>query len=79
MVGHRSHVVVLRVAGRNRLRIEILRVNEIGVLGTQMERGGHDLFRRDDPVGLSKRIDPLLLGFVAGERKRPAGILLEVL
>src|ERR1700736_5634333 len=77
MVGSGSGVVMLRVARRNRLWVEVLRVDEVLVLGADVDGRGDNLFRRKDEVKLREPIQRLDLGFIAREWQRPAGFLLK--
>src|ERR1700730_2872922 len=52
VIGQRSHVIMLRVAGIHRLRVEVIRVDEIRVARADVERRGQDLLGRKYPVEL---------------------------
>src|SRR5258708_7714918 len=78
MVGDGSDVVVLGVAGRHLLWIEVFGIDEVGVLRARVKRGRDDLFWRCYEIELRKRINVLLLGFVVGEGQGAAGIPLVV-
>lgn len=73
VVGQRRDVSALSVAGCYRLRIEVVRIDEIDVLGTEMKSEVDDLALRSDIVQLREGIHSLLLRFVAREWKRAAG------
>src|SRR4051812_49011417 len=50
VIDQRAEGVVLGITGRDRLRIEIIRIHEIGVLRADMNGGGEDLFRRKNEI-----------------------------
>jgi hypothetical protein len=79
VVRQRRDVVALRVAGRHRLRIEVLRIHEIDVFRTEMISEVDNLPRRSDEVHLGEGIDPLDLRYVMRKAKRPFLRLVQVI
>jgi hypothetical protein len=69
-IADRPHVPVQRVIGSDRFRVEVFRVDEVGVLRTEVKRAGQDLRGRHDVVELRERVDRLLLRSIERKRER---------
>jgi len=70
-------VILLRITGGHRLRIEKIRIDEVGVLGTDVQRRGENLLVRKNVVELREGIDRPLFRFVVRKRQRAAGNFIE--
>ena len=56
VIGERSDIVVLGISRGDRLWIEIVRIDEIGVLGADVERRGDNLFGRQNQSSCVKEL-----------------------
>src|SRR5579863_2078897 len=70
-------VVLLRVAGRYRLRIEEIGVDEVYVLRAEVKRRGENLLIGKNVIELRKGIDRLLFGYVVRKRQCAVGSFIE--
>src|SRR6185295_19342812 len=79
VVNEGAGVVVLPVAGSYRLGIEVIGIDEVGVLRAEVKRRRDELFGGDDPIELSKGVEGLSPGLVIGKRQRANRIALKII
>ncbi len=77
MVRGRPEVIMLRVGGSCRLRVEVVGIDKVDVLRADMERGRYDLPWRSNEIKLGERVVALLLRLVVGKAQGSALDLIE--
>ena len=78
MIGYCAEIVLLAITGRNRLRIEVIGVDVIDALRSNVQSRGDVSLRRENEIELSEGVDALLFGGVVGKRQRAVGNLAKV-